>query len=114
MTTADGGPTERPYGRHVDAKERRREIVALARSQGAVTVNDLALALQVSLETVRRDLTALEAAGLIRRSYGRAYAVETAAYESNLPYRETAQFDEKQRIAIEAVRHLESAETIFI
>src|SRR4051794_3406716 len=70
--------------------------------------------MQVSLETVRRDLTALEAEGLIRRSYGRAYAVETAAYESNLPYRETAQFDEKQRIASEAVRHLESAETVFI
>ena len=70
--------------------------------------------MNVSVETVRRDLTVLELHGLIRRSYGQAYPVETAAYESGMATRETAHVDQKLRIAAEAVRHLDDAETVFI
>lgn len=86
----------------------------MARDDGQVSVAELSTRLGVSVETVRRDLSALEAKGLVRRSYGLAYPVETAAYESDLHWRETAHHDEKERIAVEAVRHLGDAETIFI
>lgn len=86
----------------------------LARDDGSVAVTDLARVLDISIETVRRDLAALDTRGLIRRSYGRAFPVETAAYESDLETREVTHLEEKRRIAIEAARHLDDAETLFI
>jgi DeoR/GlpR family transcriptional regulator of sugar metabolism len=94
--------------------ERQRSILDFARAEGKVSVTELASRLGVSVETARRDLAALEGKGLLRRSYGFAYPVETAAYESNLLTRETAHTGEKVRIAAEAVRHVGEAETIFI
>jgi DeoR/GlpR family transcriptional regulator of sugar metabolism len=98
----------------VEPKERQRSMLDLARAHGQVSVAELADTLAVSVETVRRDLTSLEEHGLIRRSYGLAYPVETAAYESDLTRRQDEHAEEKLRIAGEAVRHLEDAETIFI
>jgi len=96
------------------AGDRQRTVLEIARDEGRVAVTELAARLGVSVETARRDLSALEAKGLVRRSYGLAYPVETAAYESDLHWRETAHHDEKERIAAEAVRYVEDAETIFI
>src|SRR5579859_1185407 len=89
-------------------------MLDLARSQGSVEVNDLAIRFAVSMETIRRDLNLLEAHGLIRRSYGHAYPVETAAFETDLGSREVAHLEEKRRIAEEAVRHVDDAETVYI
>lgn len=79
-----------------------------------MAVTDLVEVLGVSVETVRRDLSVLEAHGLVRRAYGQAFPVETAAYESDLGTREVSHVEEKRHIAAEAVRHLEDAETLFI
>jgi len=98
----------------MEPMDRQRSILELARSEGKVFVTDLAARLGVSVETVRRDLSVLEANGFVRRSYGQAYPVETAGYESSLPTREVAHSGEKERIAAEAVRHVGDAETIFI
>jgi DeoR family transcriptional regulator, fructose operon transcriptional repressor len=94
--------------------DRQRSILELARSHGKVSVTDLAADLGVSVETARRDLSALEVKGLVRRSYGLAYPVETAAYESDLLRRQGSHTSEKERIAAEALRHVGDAETIFI
>lgn len=98
----------------MDPKQRRRQILELARTRGSIAVSDLVEKMGVSVETVRRDLGILEVHGLVWRGYGRAYPVETAAYESDLMTREVSQVEEKRRIAVEAVSHLEDAETIFI
>jgi DeoR family transcriptional regulator, fructose operon transcriptional repressor len=98
----------------VAAEDRQRTVLELARTQGGVDVKNLADRLGVSVETIRRDLNALEAHGLIRRSYGHAYPVETAAFETDLGSREVAHLDEKRRIAEEAVRHIDDAETMYI
>jgi DeoR/GlpR family transcriptional regulator of sugar metabolism len=98
----------------VDPRERQRRVLELARSRGQVSVTELAAMMNVSMETARRDLSLLESHGLIRRTYGQAYPVETAAYESDIATREVAHVEEKRRIAEEAVRHMEDAETIFI
>ena len=98
--------------------ERRRHLLARARTDGHVGVTDAAVELQVSVETVRRDLKLLEAHGLVRREYGVAYPVESAGFESDLASRESkgagGLLPEKQRIAAEAVQHIDDAETIFI
>ena len=59
--------------------ERRLELLRIARDGGRLDVTAAAAALNVSQETVRRDLRALEEQGLVRRSYGVAYPVESGA-----------------------------------
>jgi DeoR/GlpR family transcriptional regulator of sugar metabolism len=94
--------------------ERRRYLLARARAEGRVEVTGSAEALQVSVETIRRDLKVLEDHGLIRREYGSAYPVESAGFESDLAMREAEWLPEKRRIAAEAVTHIDDSETLFI
>lgn len=98
----------------MNSEERQRKILTLARSQGLAEVNAVASALDVSRETVRRDFSTLENRGLIRRTYGGAYPVESAGFETGLAERVTLHSAARRRIASEAVKHLGSAESIFI
>jgi DeoR/GlpR family transcriptional regulator of sugar metabolism len=98
----------------VNAEERQHRIVALARDEGEVDVGKLAAELAIAPETVRRDLRVLEQHGLIRRTHGGAYPVETARFETTLAARTTRRVPEKRRIAAAAVELLGDAETIFI
>src|SRR3954467_7501564 len=103
-------------GRRCDlnADERQHQIVALARRQGEVDVAKLSAELNVSAETIRRDLRLLEKHGLIRRTHGGAYPVETAKFETDLAIRTTRGVPEKRRIAAAAVALIGDAETVFI
>jgi DeoR family transcriptional regulator, fructose operon transcriptional repressor len=96
------------------ARERQRELLAVARAHGRIDVTSAAGRFGVAAETIRRDLKMLERNGLVRRSYGSAYPVERAGFETDLAYRETNRLAEKQRIALEAVRHLDEADTVFV
>lgn len=96
------------------AEERQREIVRAARADGSVDVNVLATRLSVAKETVRRDLRVLEDHGLVRRTHGGAYPVESAGFETNLAFRATSHVPEKRRIANAAAELLGDAETVFI
>jgi DeoR family fructose operon transcriptional repressor len=98
----------------VRAEERQHRILSLARSNGGVDVAKLAADLAVAPETVRRDLKVLEQHGLIRRTHGGAYPVETARFETTLAMRTTRRVPEKRRIAAAAVELLADAETVFI
>ncbi|WST74963.1 DeoR/GlpR family DNA-binding transcription regulator [Streptomyces sp. NBC_01136] len=96
------------------AEERQREIVRAARRTGSVDVTALAAELGVAKETVRRDLRALEDHGLVRRTHGGAYPVESAGFETTLAFRATSHVPEKRRIASAAAELLGDAETVFI
>src|SRR5688500_20357936 len=88
-------------GRHpLNADERQHQIVALARRLGEVDVAKLAAELDVSAETIRRDLRLLEKHGLIRRTHGGAYPVETAKFETDLASRTTRGVPEKDRKSV--------------
>ncbi|MGA4842735.1 DeoR/GlpR family DNA-binding transcription regulator [Streptomyces sp. G45] len=96
------------------AEERRRQIVRVARRSGSVDVGALATELGVAKETVRRDLRTLENHGLVRRTHGGAYPVESARFETTLAFRTTAHVPEKRRIAAAAAGLLGDAETVFV
>ncbi|MFR9798562.1 DeoR/GlpR family DNA-binding transcription regulator [Streptomyces sp. MS06] len=96
------------------AEERQREIVRSARAAGSVDVTALAAELGVAKETVRRDLRALEDHGLVRRTHGGAYPVESAGFETTLAFRATSHVPEKRRIASAAAELLGDAETVFV
>jgi DeoR family fructose operon transcriptional repressor len=79
--------------------ERQQEILRLARSNGRVDVVALAEELDVTTETVRRDLTVLERAGVLRRVHGGAIPVERLGFEPALAARDAVMVAEKERIA---------------
>ena len=93
---------------------RRRRIVATARGAGSVDVAALAAELGVAKETIRRDLRVLEDRGLVRRTHGGAYPVESAGFETTLAHRTTMHVPEKRRIATAAADLLGEAETVFV
>jgi DeoR family transcriptional regulator, fructose operon transcriptional repressor len=95
-------------------EQRRQAILLRSRRSGRVEVPVLADELGVAAETVRRDLRTLEDQGLVRRTHGGAYPVETAAFESGMAYRAQNNVPQKRRIAAEAVARLGEAETVFV
>lgn len=96
------------------AEERQGEIARQARAEGRVDVGELAVAFSVSLETVRRDLTALERTGVLRRVHGGAIPAERLRHEPALAVRAAERTEQKRRIAEAAVRELEGASTILL
>lgn len=88
------------------AEERQAAIVARARAAGRVEVAELAEVFDVTPETVRRDLTALERAGLLRRVHGGAIVVDLFGFEPALAVRESVQTTEKSHIAHAALAFL--------
>ncbi|MGL4405350.1 MAG: DeoR/GlpR family DNA-binding transcription regulator [Notoacmeibacter sp.] len=72
---------------------RQTEILEIARQEGRVIVEVLAERFQVTLQTIRRDLTELADAGLIDRVHGGAVArtgVNNIGYEERRRMNETA------------------------
>jgi DeoR family transcriptional regulator, fructose operon transcriptional repressor len=83
----------------VFAEERQQEILRRARVDGRVDVVAVAADLAVTTETVRRDLTVLERAGMLRRVHGGAIPIERLGFEPALAARDTVLVAEKERIA---------------
>jgi DeoR family fructose operon transcriptional repressor len=98
----------------LDAEERRRRILERARRDGSVEVASLAAGLAVARETVRRDLSVLEGHGLVRRTHGGAYPLESAGFETTLAFRTTQLVPEKSRMAKAAAALVGEAETVFV
>ncbi|MEU9608174.1 DeoR/GlpR family DNA-binding transcription regulator [Streptomyces sp. NPDC048057] len=88
------------------APERQQEILRLARAGGRVDVLSLAEEFQVTAETIRRDLKALDRSGLVRRVHGGAIPTGRLDFEPDLSEREATAADEKDRIARAALAEL--------
>jgi DeoR family transcriptional regulator, fructose operon transcriptional repressor len=88
------------------AEERQQEILRLARVEGRVDVAALADTLNVTAETIRRDLTTLERAGVLRRVHGGAIPVERIGFEPAVATRDAVLTVEKERIAKAALSEL--------
>jgi DeoR family fructose operon transcriptional repressor len=96
------------------AEERQQEILRLARAEGRVDVPGLAADLDVTTETIRRDLTVLERAGVIRRVHGGAIPVERLGFEPALAARDVVMTVEKERIAKAALAEVPDEGSIII
>lgn len=96
------------------AIERRRWLVDQARTAGRIEVSEVARALTVAKETVRRDLSVLESEGLLRRVHGGAVPIERAGFEGALTVRSSNRQAEKARIGRAAQSLLGSAEIIYV
>lgn len=82
------------------AEERQQAIAQLVTRRGRLSVTILADEYDVTTETVRRDLSALERMGLVRRVHGGAVPSSSlAVIESGLVERDAAHPHQKDRIA---------------
>ena len=96
------------------AEERLQLILGRARAEGRVDVAALATELDVTPETVRRDLNALERQGLVRRVHGGAIPVERLGFEPALGTRSEVLTSEKERIAKAALAELPSEGAVLL
>jgi DeoR family fructose operon transcriptional repressor len=96
------------------AEERQQHILERARAAGRVEVNALAEDLDVTPETVRRDLTSLERHGVLRRVHGGAIPVERLGFEPGVEARSERFVAEKERIGKVALSHLPDEGTVLL
>lgn len=96
------------------AAERQQRILSEARRDGRVEVALLADTLGVAAETVRRDLTALEGRGSLRRVHGGAIPVERLELEPTLATRRNRLADVKRRIAARVLDEIPPGGTVLI
>ena len=96
--------------------ERKSEVLNLLEEQGKVNVNQLSDLLNVSKETIRRDLKEMEDSGLIRRTHGGAVLSDPSKGVKEYPYlmREVQNYMEKDRICREAAKTILDGDTVFI
>jgi DeoR/GlpR family transcriptional regulator of sugar metabolism len=97
-----------------DPTERRELIAERLRVVGSVTVAALEAELGVSSMTVRRDLLALERAGLAQRTHGGAVAPDPARYERSFQSRLRQAAQAKERLGDAASALVADGETLFV
>ncbi len=96
------------------AAERQQRIISDARIAGRVEVSTLADSLGVTPETIRRDLSALERRGSLRRVHGGAIPVERLEVEPTLATRVGRHGDVKRRIAARALDEVPEGGSILL
>jgi DeoR family transcriptional regulator of aga operon len=93
--------------------ERRHRIVELLQARGKVTVEALATLFVTSAVTIRTDLTALGAGGLLERTHGGALRPRDDG-DQPLTVKRTLHHVEKVRIAKVAASLIEDGETLIL
>lgn len=93
---------------------RRDAIIELVLEIGSVRIDTLVDELDVSRMTIHRDLDALEARGVLRKSRGFVTAVASSLFEASTDYRLRQQSAEKRAIAKLAFDLIEPGEAIVL
>ncbi|MEV6326631.1 DeoR/GlpR family DNA-binding transcription regulator [Streptomyces sp. NPDC051909] len=96
------------------AAERRQLILEMVRANGAVSLRELARVVQTSEVTVRRDVRALEAEGLLDRRHGGAVLPGGLTRESGFPQKSHLATAEKTAIADVAASLVEEGEAVVV
>ncbi|NXY94975.1 DeoR/GlpR transcriptional regulator [Streptomyces sp. BR123] len=96
------------------AAERRQLILEMVRANGAVSLRELARVVQTSEVTVRRDVRALEAEGLLDRRHGGAVLPGGFTRESGFPQKSHLATAEKTAIADVAAGLVEEGEAVVV
>lgn len=97
------------------AEERQRHILSKVKSLGRVIAKELAEECEVSIDTIRRDLTIMEEKGLIKRTHGGAVPlskVRRFPIDNRIRYSEGT--EHQNAIAELAVSFIEQGDTLFI
>ena len=96
--------------------ERRQAILTYLEGKGDCSYRELEELLQVSNMTVRRDVDRLVADGEVIKTLGGVQVVDglSTLCESSLLSRLSVHLEQKRLIALEAVKHIQPGETIYL
>ncbi|HWB14348.1 MAG TPA: DeoR/GlpR family DNA-binding transcription regulator [Pirellulales bacterium] len=95
--------------------QRRQSIAQILRETGFVRNSELSNKLGVSIVTIRQDIEALSAQGLLQKTYGGAVSqIGGVAQDSSFDSRSSQQVEAKRRIGAAAARSVRPGETIVL
>lgn len=92
---------------------RRSKIKEIITEHKSVTVAKLAHEFEVTEETIRRDLQALEKEGVLKRIYGGAY-IDDVQDDVDVSLRERIMVKEKESIAKDCAQFINPGDSIFL
>ena len=95
-------------------EDRKKIILDALGKYGYLSVLDLSKLCFVSVPTIRRDLTALEKEGSLKRTHGGASYVSETTVVSPFSLRNRVHIEEKRKIGRLAARLLHNGATVFI
>ena len=94
--------------------ERQNKILEILAERKSATVEDLCAMLYSSGATIRRDLTVMENAGLLRRTHGGAVYMDGSSRDYPLMMRENENMIAKTMMAKEALSYIRDGQTLFM
>lgn len=94
--------------------ERQKKIVEIVHSQQVVKHSELTETLQISMETLRRDIQVLVQQGLVEKFYGGIKKIEQPVTETLIEQRMVNQLEEKTAIAKACVALIQEGDCIFL
>lgn len=97
----------------MDINQRRQYIIDMVKEQGVVRIADISHELNVTRETIRKDIYTLDKQGLIQAVRGGATASETVS-GTKYGHRTVINIPEKQQIAQNAIRFIRDGDSIFL
>lgn len=92
--------------------ERHKLILRELKSKGNVSVSELKQLLNISIDTVRRDLKLLERQGKINRIHGGATVKETEVTNLIFEQRKNLHLNRKKELAKEAVKYVKEFQAV--
>lgn len=98
---------------HMNHSKRHRAILTLLQQDGTVTISDLARKLDVSLETVRRDIKPLTSDGTVVKMHG-AVSLPSAAGEAPFEKRMRENSEAKKAIAVAMASTVRDGDSIML
>lgn len=94
--------------------EREKQILDILNEKGYMSVNELSKILFASESSIRRDLTALEKKGYLKRSYGGAELIRAGSNVLPFNTRAYTSVEEKRIIAKKAAAMVKDGDVIFL
>jgi DeoR family transcriptional regulator, fructose operon transcriptional repressor len=95
--------------------ERRQEILNMLERNGRVLAKDLASHFDMSIDSIRRDLSIMEEQGLLKRTHGGAIPAVNVRRSARSPEKRYGEGSlHQQAIAELAVSYIQEKETVFI
>lgn len=94
--------------------QRHQHILQAVESRGFISIEQLAEQLQVTPQTLRRDLTQLEQERKLKRYHGGAGPIESSTVNTEYATRKTQHFEAKERIANLVADFLPDGASLFL
>lgn len=94
--------------------ERHQNIIEYLEKHKYASVQDLSSLMEVSLVTIRKDLTFLETEGYLYRTHGGASKKSRYAFEENVVKKEAINVKQKQQIAKKALEYIKENDFIIL